>query len=106
MDKKIYSFSYDLDSDRADYSALYAEIGKFNNCQCLESTWLIATELPIKDVAASLEKALKVGDRYFIQELFGEDYWGRAYKRYGVWDWIKKMREPSQKTLENDVKAD
>lgn len=106
MDKKIYSFSYDLDSDGADYSALYAEICKFNNCQCLESTWLIATELPIKDVAASLEKALKPGDRYFLHELLGEDYRGRAYKRYGVWDWIKKMREPPQKNSESEVKAD
>lgn len=92
MAKKIYVFSYDLDADTADYKAVYEVIKKYNHSQCLESTWLIEADCSTKELAKAFEEVLKEGDRYFLHMLSDDEYWGRVYRKYGTWDWIKKVR--------------
>lgn len=90
MSCKIYTFSYDLSADTADYEAVYNVIKQYDHCRCLESTWLIASDKSAKELSDSFEKVLKDGDRYIIYPFCAEDYWGSVYKRYGTWEWIRE----------------
>lgn len=94
MRQVIYSFSYDLDTETADYQALYDAIKKYDSCQCLDSMWLIASEKPIADVEAQLKSVLKEGDRYLLQKFSISEYCGRSYKRYGTWAWVDAHQDP------------
>ena len=85
----VYAISYDLDVRGGNYEAVKKVIDSFPaSCQCLESTWLVASDKPILDVEKIFVKVLSEMDRYFIVSVKKDEYSGRAYKRFGVWDWL------------------
>ena len=97
----VYAISYDLDAKTGNYEAVKKAIDSFSaSCQCLESTWLVASEKCILEVENEFVKALSEVDRYFIVSVKKDEYSGRAYKRFGVWKWILAQLDNTVKVVD------
>jgi len=90
---KIYTISYELNNPTLNSGTVDAVIEKYDHCQCLGSTWLIATEEPFSEVSKAFQDAMKDGDRYWLVTIHPESdgYSGRYYRRYGVSEWLNKV---------------
>lgn len=87
----VYLVSYNLNADTGNYVAVHEIIkalGESN--QCLESSWLVSTQLTEAQIFNLLNPVLGRGDRCFICKIEMPCYWGVTSREYGVWDWLKR----------------
>ena len=88
----VYLVSYDLNADTGNYVAVHdviRSLGIVN--RCLESSWLVSTQLTEEQIFNLLKPVLGKGDRCFICKIEMRRYWGVTSKEYGVWDWLKSQ---------------
>ena len=85
----IYMISYDLNADTGNYAAVYSAIRSLgDHVQCLESSWLVSTNLSAQQIYGVLSRVLSRGDRCFISQVHRGEYWGITTSSYNVWDWL------------------
>lgn len=85
-----YIISYDLNSPGRNYTALYAAIKKLAKgwCHCLDSTWIVGSDLSAKDIVNRLGKVLDANDALFVSKLGPGAAWrGLSTERS---EWLKK----------------
>lgn len=72
---KVYQISYDLRKQR-DYAALFKRIKAYPNwCHALESTWVITSQNPAKEIRDHLAGAMDNDDGLLVTRLHGEAAW-------------------------------
>lgn len=87
----VYLVSYDLNADTGNYVAVHDAIRSLGESnQCLESSWLVFTQLTEEQMFNQLNPVLGKGDRCFICKIEMPYYWGVTSRGYGVWDWLKR----------------
>ena len=101
MESKIYSLSVDFNKGNDENHPLQQFLSQTKSCQCLERTWLVASEKSWNEVRDNINSYIREGDRYLLQELPADEYWGCVYRRYGTWEWIKSIRSESKSNHEN-----
>jgi len=83
----MYLVSYDLKGgDSADYSTLYAEFEKFDDCKrCLQSSWLVVTNKSASEVRDLLRAQMREHDLIVVVP-YGENR--SSWIPSDVVDWI------------------
>lgn len=86
----LYLITYDLEQPQQLYSKLYETINVLgSSCyRCMESAWLLNTEMDVESCANLLGMFLNYSDRLFIVDVSHQSMQGRLPQR--AWDWMKK----------------
>jgi len=85
----IYLVSYDLNADSGNYAVVKETIKSLGDVkQCLESVWLVSTDLHCADIFKSINEVLNKGDRCFVCRMYDKEYCGVTLSEYKVWEWL------------------
>ena len=83
----LYMISYDLKTPGRDYSLLYEAIKSYSVWwHYLDSTWIIKSTLPAKEIANFLHQKIDVNDYLIVVDITGMQRDGWLPKK--AWDWI------------------
>ena len=85
----VYLITYDLNRPGQDYQKLYKAIEHLSNgySHCLDSTWLINTDLDADKITRKLAPYIDKNDRMLVVKIT-QDYQGWLDKQHC--DWIAK----------------
>lgn len=85
--------TYDLHRPGRNYPGLYEEIQALGPARwdCVESTWMVETDVVAKDAASRVHKAMDSNDELLVLDLKSSAWWS-----YGLNDecaqWLKDRR--------------
>ncbi len=81
-----YLITYDLMSPGQDYSSLHESIEKYNNYwKCLESVWIIKSDMSAKEIRNELAKHVDQNDKLLVAKLSGEAAWRGFSDKCSKW---------------------
>ncbi|WP_299246287.1 hypothetical protein [uncultured Aquimarina sp.] len=92
---KSYLVTYDL-IDGGDYDSLFEEIKEIasGHWHCLESVWIINSNLTASQINTRLLKTLDSNDRILVTQIHGPNTsWSRTFSDE-CRDWLKKNLHP------------
>ncbi|SEG42433.1 hypothetical protein SAMN05421819_2857 [Bryocella elongata] len=85
----VYVIGYDLDKPGQDYSSLIAEIkGLGSWWHCLDSTWIINTQLTATEVRDALKAKMDANDKLLVAAVGAPGAWSGFDKNCS--DWLLK----------------
>lgn len=80
--------SYDLTRPGQNYSGLYDAIQRCGECShCLQSVWLVQTNLSATQIQIELRKYIDDNDSLFVVDITGQSRNGWMLK--STWDWVR-----------------
>lgn len=82
----VYLVSYDLNKSGQNYDGLYSAIKELGSyCHCLDSSWLVETNLNSGQISTFLRQRIDDNDNILIIRVM-KDYQGWLPKEF--WDWL------------------
>lgn len=84
---KAYLIGYDLNKDGQDYKGLYEKIKELSSnnwWHCLDSTWIIKSNLTADQILEKLKPFIDANDHILVIEL-GSDFAGYLSEDCGNW---------------------
>lgn len=89
----LYLIIYDLNQPEQNYTRLHEVIKTLgpSYCRCMESAWLVRSDLDEEICASQLGQTLGANDRVLVIDVAHQPMQGMLPQR--VWDWIKESDE-------------
>lgn len=85
-----YVISYDLNRPGQNYNELFEEIKALGTWwHCLDSTWIVKSNLTAAQVRDRLVKKIDTNDRLIVAALTGEAAWTTSFSEQ-CQDWLRK----------------
>ena len=85
----VFLVSYDLNVENNNNDQVREAIRNFGETNpCLESSWLVSTQLTADQIYDAIIPTLGPGDRFFVTPVKYAECAGRTDGRHGVWEWF------------------
>lgn len=85
----VFLVSYDLNVENNNNDQVREAIRNLGETNpCLESAWLVCTQLTAGQIYDAIIPILGPGDRFFVTPVKYAECAGRTDGRYSVWEWF------------------